>query len=285
MLRQLLDLRAPAKVNLTLDVVGKRSDGYHELETIFYEVPAIYDTLAVSLTEDRTVDVQCITRSPFESVPSGRDNVVYRAAERFLRAIGDTTHGVSVGVIKGIPSQAGLGGGSSDAACTLKALNELFGYPFRDEALIELGATVGADVPFFIMGGTVYASGIGDVLTPLKPLPRLNMVVAKGTEGVSTRQAYGYIDELPNLRHIDTEAAIDCVLYQDTVSLCRYCGNVFEQTPLPDSVRTIKSAMLEHGALCSVMTGSGSAVFGIFDSYAAAIESYRRLDVPTKFLV
>jgi 4-diphosphocytidyl-2-C-methyl-D-erythritol kinase len=284
MTNQLLDLKAPAKVNLTLDVVGKRPDGYHELESIFYEVP-IYDTVAISLTDTHTIDVQCITRSPKENVPSGRGNIVYKAAERYLKAIGDTTHGVSVGILKSIPSQAGLGGGSSDAACVLKALNSMFCSPLSLEELVQIGTTIGADVPFFILGGTAYATGIGDVLTPLHPLPKLNMVIAKGFEGVSTPQAYQYIDELPNLKHLDNRSAIDCIARQDVIGLCRYCGNVFEQTPLPREIFDIRDAMLQCGALCSVMTGSGSAVFGIFETPTLARQCFNALNLPTKFLV
>jgi 4-diphosphocytidyl-2-C-methyl-D-erythritol kinase len=284
MINQLLDLKASAKVNLTLDVVGKRKDGYHELESIFYEVP-IYDTIAISITDTPTIDVQCITRSPRENIPSGKDNIVYKTAEKFLNAIGDTTHGVSVGILKSIPSQAGLGGGSSNSACVLKALNKMFDSPLSLDELIRLGATIGADVPFFIVGGTAYATGIGDVLTPLKPLPKLNMVIAKGFEGVSTPQAYQYIDELQTLKHLDNVSAMECIVRQDIIGLCKYCGNVFEQTPLPNEILNIKSAMLQHNALCSVMTGSGSAVFGIFATPTLARECFNSLNVPTKFLV
>lgn len=284
MIKQLLDLKSSAKVNLTLDIVGKRQDGYHMLESIFYEIP-IYDTLAIAITENTTIDVQCITKSKNETIPNGEKNIAYKSAKKFLDAIGDTTHGVSIGILKNIPSQAGLGGGSSNSACVLKALNKMFDYPLTNEKLIKLGATIGADVPFFLMGGTVYATGIGDILTPLKSLPKLNMVIAKGFDGISTPQAYKYIDELENISHIDNKSALECVETQDILSLCKYCGNVFEQINLSSEIFEIKKFMLNCDALCSFMTGSGSAVFGIFDTPKSAKECFNRLNVPIKFLI
>ena len=284
MLNQLLDLKSSAKINLTLDIVGTRQDGYHLIESIFQEVP-IYDTLAISLTDNAIIDVQCITKSPNENIPNGEKNITYKTAKKFLSAINDTSHGVSIGILKNIPSQAGLGGGSSNSACVLKALNKMFDNPLTNDELIQLGATIGADVPFFLMGGTVYATGIGDVLTSLKPLPKLNMVVAKGLHGVSTPQAYKSIDELTNIIHIDNKSAIDCINSQNVISLCKYCGNVFEQIPLHQEIFNIKNTMLEHNALCSLMTGSGSAVFGIFETPRQARECFNMLNVPIKFLI
>lgn len=284
MINQLLDLKSSAKVNLTLDIVGKRQDGYHMLESIFYEVP-IYDTLAIAITENANIDVQCITKSKDENIPNGENNIAYKSAKKFLNAIGDTSHGVSIGILKNIPSQAGLGGGSSNSACVLKALNKMFDYPLTTEQLIKLGATIGADVPFFIMGGTVYATGIGDILTPLKPLPKLNMVIAKGIDGISTPQAYQQIDQLVNLEHLNNTLAIKSIESGDIITLCKCCGNVFEQISLPETIIDIKNSMLENNALCSVMTGSGSAVFGIFETSALARECFYNLNVPTKFLI
>ncbi|MGN1412202.1 MAG: 4-(cytidine 5'-diphospho)-2-C-methyl-D-erythritol kinase [Oscillospiraceae bacterium] len=284
MIRQLLDLKSSAKVNLTLDIVGTRNDGYHLLESIFHEVP-IYDTLAIAITDNTIIDVQCITKSPKENVPNGDKNITYKTAKKFLDAIGDTSHGVSIGILKNIPSQAGLGGGSSNSACVLKALNQMFDYPLTNDELIKIGSTIGADVPFFLMGGTVYATGIGDILTSLRPLPKLNMVVAKGFDGISTPQAYKSIDELENMSHIDNKSALECVKTQDIPSLCKYCGNVFEQIALPSEIFDIKKSMLDCGALCSLMTGSGSAVFGIFDTPKSARECFNRLNVPIKFLI
>jgi 4-diphosphocytidyl-2-C-methyl-D-erythritol kinase len=278
------DLKSYAKVNLTLDITGKLENGYHTLESIFYEVP-ICDTLAISITNDGVIDVQCITKSPNESVPSGKNNIAYTSAEKFLSAIGDTTHGVSIGILKSIPSQAGLGGGSSNSACVLMVLNEMFDYPLNDSELLKLGASIGADVPFFLMGGTAYVTGIGDIIQPLKPLPKLNMVVAKGIEGVSTPEAYKSIDTLPNLQHVDNTLALQSIQSGDILTLCKCCGNVFEQTPLPSEVLNIKQTMLSYNALCSVMSGSGSAVFGIFESPTLARECFEKLNVPTKFLV
>lgn len=281
---QLLDLKSSAKVNLTLDITGKLENGYHTLESIFYEVP-IYDNLAMMLNNTGVIDVQCITKSKDENIPSGEDNIAYKSAKKFLDAIGDKTHGVSIGILKNIPSQAGMGGGSSNSACVLKTLNYMFNNPLTNKELITLASSIGADVPFFIMGGTVYATGIGDILTPLKPLPKLNMVIAKGIRGVSTIQAYKYIDTVSNLKHINNTLAIQSIENGDIFTLAKCCGNVFEQTSLPRDIFNIKSAMLECNALCSIMTGSGSAVFGIFETPILARDCFNKLNVPVKFLI
>jgi len=284
MITQLLDLKSPAKINLTLDIVGTRQDGYHLLESIFQEVP-IYDTLAIALTNDNIIDVQCITKSKDENIPNGEKNIAYKTAQKFLNAINDTSHGVNIGILKNIPSQAGMGGGSSNSACVLTALNKMFDYPLTNHELIKLGASIGADVPFFLTGGTVYATGIGDILKPLKLLPKLNMVIAQGVGGISTPQAYKSIDELKEILHPNNRLAIECIENQDIVNLCKYCGNVFEQIPLPDDVFKIKNTMLDCNALCSIMTGSGSAVFGIFETPKLARDCFNSLNVPIKFLI
>lgn len=284
MIVKLLDLKAYAKVNLTLDIVGTREDGYHLLESIFHEVP-IYDTINLLINRDGIIDVICTTEYPTENVPMGQDNIAYKTAKKFFEAIGDTTYGVTIIILKRIPMQAGMGGGSSDAGCILKSLNAMFENPLSDEQLIQIASTIGADVPFFIHGGTAYATNVGDVIKPLKPLPKLNMVVAKGNDGISTIEAYHSIDALESIEHIDNVKALQCIESQDIAELCKCCGNVFEQIPLPKEVSTIKDTMLQCNALCSVMTGSGSAVFGIFNTPEEAKRCYDTLQTSTKYLI
>ncbi len=284
MIVKLLDLKAYAKVNLTLDIVGTREDGYHLLESVFHEVP-IYDTINLLINRDGIIDVICTTEYPTENVPMGQDNIAYKTAKKFFEAIGDTTYGVTIIILKRIPMQAGMGGGSSDAGCILKSLNAMFENPLSDERLIQIASTIGADVPFFINGGTAYATNIGDVIKPLKPLPKLNMVVAKGNDGISTIEAYRSIDALESIEHIDNAKALQCIENQDITELCKCCGNVFEQIPLPKEVSTIKDTMLQCNALCSVMTGSGSAVFGIFNTPEEAKKCYDTLQTSTKYLI
>lgn len=284
MIVKLLDLKAYAKVNLTLDIVGTREDGYHLLESVFHEIP-IYDTINLLINHDGIIDVICTTEYPTENVPMGQDNIAYKTAKKFFEAIGDTTYGVTIIILKRIPMQAGMGGGSSDAGCILKSLNAMFENPLSDERLIQIASTIGADVPFFINGGTAYATNIGDVIKPLKPLPKLNMVVAKGNDGISTIEAYRSIDALESIEHIDNAKALQCIENQDITELCKCCGNVFEQIPLPKEVSTIKDTMLQCNALCSVMTGSGSAVFGIFNTPEEAKKCYDTLQTSTKYLI
>lgn len=284
MIVKLLDLKAYAKVNLTLDIVGTREDGYHLLESVFHEIP-IYDTINLLINHDGIIDVICTTEYPTENVPMRQDNIAYKTAKKFFEAIGDTTYGVTIIILKRIPMQAGMGGGSSDAGCILKSLNAMFENPLSDERLIQIASTIGADVPFFINGGTAYATNIGDVIKPLKPLPKLNMVVAKGNDGISTIEAYRSIDALESIEHIDNAKALQCIENQDITELCKCCGNVFEQIPLPKEVSTIKDTMLQCNALCSVMTGSGSAVFGIFNTPEEAKKCYDTLQTSTKYLI
>ena len=237
MIVKLLDLKAYAKVNLTLDIVGTREDGYHLLESVFHEVP-IYDTINLLINRDGIIDVICTTEYPTENVPMGQDNIAYKTAKKFFEAIGDTTYGVTIIILKRIPMQAGMGGGSSDAGCILKSLNA-----------------------------------------------KLNMVVAKGNDGISTIEAYRSIDALESIEHIDNAKALQCIENQDITELCKCCGNVFEQIPLPKEVSTIKDTMLQCNALCSVMTGSGSAVFGIFNTPEEAKKCYDTLQTSTKYLI
>ena len=265
-----LTLRCPAKINLTLDVTGRREDGYHTLASIFQSVD-VYDTLTLTVTEGTGIALRCET----PGVPCDETNLAWRAAKAFLDTTGLARH-VDIVLEKGIPSGAGMGGGSADAAGVLWGLDRLLETHLSDEQLRAVGVTLGADVPFLMTGGTALAEGIGEILKPLRPLPTtLPLVIVKGEAGISTPAAYRAIDALTDPPHPDVAGNVWAVETRQTDLLIETCGNLFEDAVDCADVDRAKQRLLEVGAACAVMTGSGAAVFGIFPAGTddAALES------------
>lgn len=262
-----LILKTPAKINLALDVVGKRPDGYHLLETIFQTV-SLYDTVSVRLHTDTKNPIRLSCNIPW--IPRDNRNIAWKAAALFLEKT-NLPIGIEIHLQKYIPSQAGLGGGSSDAAAVLYACNQLTGSGWTKQQLCELGLQLGADVPFFFYGGTAYAAGVGEQLQPLPYLGNLSVVIAKGKGGISTAAAYNAIDTLQDLKHPNTALMAKHIRAYDSLSaIVPLCGNLFSAvTDLP-IVEQLQQKMLEKGAICSLMSGSGSAVFGLFSSQEQA---------------
>ena len=259
-----ISLLCAAKINLSLDVTGKRPDNYHTLDSIFQTV-SVYDRLEITLTDGEGIILECDN----PAVPCDESNLAYRAAEAFLKHAGMQMK-ISIRLEKQIPSGAGMGGGSADAAGVLYALNLLTRERYSNPEPREIGVRLGADVPFLLLGGTARAQGIGEVLTSLKPLPEIPLVILKGTEGISTPAAYKAIDALEHPVHPDTDAMLKAVEYRDIDLLCRNCTNLFEAVTECQDVSRAEKALLEHGAECAVMTGSGAAVFGIFKNQETA---------------
>ncbi|MDD6268526.1 MAG: 4-(cytidine 5'-diphospho)-2-C-methyl-D-erythritol kinase [Oscillospiraceae bacterium] len=254
-----LEIKAPAKVNLALDITGKREDGYHLLETVFQTV-SIYDKLKITMTSEPGIKLSC--SEPW--LPCNEKNLAYKAANAFLHRA-EIKNGVRIFLEKKIPSQAGMGGGSSDAAAVLTGMNILCGNIFSRDTLCEMAASLGADVPFFLYGGTAYAEGIGEKLEQLPSLEGIPVVAAKGKGGISTPEAYRRIDTLDNPVHPGTQALREAVKAgEDTDDIWKYCGNIFEQVTELRDVANIRKTMLDMGAVFACMSGSGSAVFGIF---------------------
>lgn len=254
-----ITLKAPAKINLFLDITGVRNDGYHFIESVFQTI-SIYDIVVLKLNDsnDITISTNDI------NVPSNEKNIAYKAAEFFLNYIKTDKIGVDIYIEKNIPNQAGLGGGSSDAAAVLKGLNYLLDAKLSYEELNNIAVELGADVPFFINGGIAFANGIGEILTPLSPISKLHLVVAKGKNGISTVEAYKKIDTQYNLQHKSSELILQAIKSNDMIKISNHCFNIFEYVTELDDVFNIKKIMLDNNALCSIMSGSGSAVFGIF---------------------
>lgn len=257
-------LKASAKINLSLDVTGKRNDGYHEIESIFQSV-SIYDTITVTKLDRPEIIISCSN----PEVPCDKSNIVYKAAELFFRET-KITGGASVHIEKEIPLQAGLGGGSSDGAGVLYALNMLYDTGLYGKRLTELGGKVSADTAFFTVGGTAYVSGIGEEIQSIRYIPKVDMVIAKGASGISTPEAYRKIDSLASPVHPRTQKLLSAIDKGKFISKCELCENIFERVTELKDVTDLKKLMLQNGALSSVMSGSGSSVFGIFPDKESA---------------
>ena len=250
-------VKAAAKINLALDVTGKRSDGYHSIESVFQTV-GIYDEIEVELTNGG-IELSCEVPEEFagaDPIPCDERNIAYKAAKMFFEENGMDC-GCRIHIKKGIPSQAGMGGGSTDAAAVLYYLGRMTG------KTVSAPEKLGADVPFFLTGGTAYVEGIGEVIKPIDDYSGRLLVIAKGREGVSTAVAYGNIDSLDSPLHPETSKLAEAINNAPDEAY-RYFGNLFEQAVRLEEVESIKSTMMDCGAMNSVMTGSGSAVFGLF---------------------
>jgi len=246
--------RAHAKINLHLDIAGRRADGYHDLCMLMQSI-SLHDTITVEPLPGTAIEIHC----NIPDIPTDRRNIVWKAIEAF-----GYTGGLRIAIEKRIPSGAGLAGGSANAAAVLTALRELFSPDMPDSELCSIGAKVGADVPFCLTGGCCLAQGIGEILAPLPCLPPYYAVaLVKPAFSVSTAEAYAAADATALCRP-DTASAAACARQGDWASLFSLCANVFEQAvPLPGLAQTKKDA-LRHGALLCQMTGSGSAVFAVY---------------------
>ena len=274
MANDVVELRAYAKLNLSLDVTGKRPDGYHEMKMVMCSV-SLCDELTLRLTDDGAVRAHC----NFPYVPTDESNLACRAARLYLDRTGQTGRGAALDIRKRIPVGAGMAGGSTDAAAVLRGLNALSTSPMDEQALAALGGELGSDVPYCLAGGTMLAGGRGDELRPLPPLPDCAVVICKPYFPISTPMLFSRID-LKKLRcHPDTEALCAALADGDLPRLARRMYNVFEDV-LPRrcaAVGEIKARLLDLGALGAVMTGTGSAVFGLFDDEGAAARAQEAL--------
>ena len=274
-------VHAPAKINLTLDIVGIREDGYHLLESVFQAV-SIYDTIVATPAAEGAISLTVAGDAcdcPMEV------NTAYKATKVFSDATGIRV-GVHLTLHKRIPQQAGMGGGSADAAAVLWALDALYETDLSREKLCEIGLTVGADVPFCVMGGTAYVTGIGEGLQPLPPLPECYIVIAQPQEGISTKEAYAAVDNATITHRPDNQSAIACLFAGDLEGVCAQAVNVFEVATELEGVKDIRRRMDAFAPLCSQMTGSGSCVFAIFeneDTAKACVEELQQT-YPTAFV-
>ena len=268
-----INLKAMAKINLGLDVVRRREDGYHDLRMIMQTV-RLFDRIRLSVT--RSGGVRLKTNLGF--LPTDASNHACKAAQMLIDEFG-IKDGVFIDLEKHIPVAAGLAGGSSDAAAVLVGMNLLFGLGLSSEQLRLRGVKIGADVPYCIMRGTALAEGIGDRLAPLPGIPRCSIVVAKPDLRVSTKYVYTHLHLDENTVHPDIDAQIEAIRAGDLKGMCACCGNVLEsvtETAYP-KISELKKTMMDGGALVSMMSGSGPSVFGIFDEKEKAQAVYEQL--------
>ena len=265
--------KAYAKINIGLDVLRRRPDGYHEVRMIMQTV-GIYDRLTFAAGES---GIRIVTDSG--ELPTGPDNLIYRAAVLLLETCG-VEAGVDIRLEKHIPIAAGMAGGSSDAAATLQGLNDLFALGLTQERLRQLGVRIGADVPYCIMGGTALAEGIGEVLTPLPPAPRCTVLVAKPDLQVSTKYVYEHLDAGESWQHPDIDGMRSAIESGSLPGVVSRLGNVLETVTAGaySVIGQIKREMLTRGAMGSLMSGSGPTVFGIYGSREQAQDARSRLE-------
>lgn len=251
-----MNINAYAKINLYLDSIGKREDGYHELVTVMRQL-SLCDKINIEKTDDITITCDN------ESIPADERNSAYKCAQKFFEHAG-INGGARIEIEKHIPVESGLGGSSADGAAVLIALNELYSTGFSQKELADIGAQCGADIPFCVMGKTALCTGIGEVMEKLPHL-HMNIVIARGKNGVSTGQAYQKIDALEIPHHLTADEVREKYMWR---TLPLY--NIFEKVLPEDSeVFEIKKAFADMGQY-SLMTGSGSAVFALFPNAEAA---------------
>lgn len=261
-------LRAYAKINLSLDVVGKREDGYHLLESVFQGI-SLYDDVQVTREEGcGGIRIQC--NLPY--IPTDGRNIVHKAATAFFQAAGIPRYQITIRLNKVIPSGAGLGGGSADGAAVFSALCRLYHVSFTPQQATDILAPLGADIPFFLYSGTMLAEGIGEILSPAPKLQDCYIVLAKPKEGANTKQIFGKLAEVGIPRHPDTKGVLRGLENNDLELLARSTGNVLENATIPlcPRIGILKETLLKCGAAPALMTGSGSTVFGIFRTEKAA---------------
>lgn len=255
-------LKARAKINLGLDVIRKREDGYHDVRMIMQSL-ALYDRVEIEIIEED----QILISTNRSYLPTNEDNLMYKAAKLMKDTYG-ITQGVSIKLEKMIPVAAGMAGGSSDAASVLVGMNQLFNLRVKQKELMKLGVKIGADVPFCILRGTALSEGIGDRLRRISPMPSCPILIAKPGINVSTKFVYENLKLDEHTVHPDIDAMMEALKKQDVDGVCQLFGNVLESVTVKEYpvIAQIKNEMLRMGAKNSLMSGSGPTVFGIFNS-------------------
>ena len=271
-----LTLKAYAKLNLMLDILSTLPNGYHDLFMVMQSV-SLYDLVTLDENDSGALTVSCSD----PAIPAGEGNLAYKAAKRFFDETGLPMQGLDIHIEKHIPHAAGLAGGSADAAAVLRALNRMYGAPLTPDELETLAARVGSDVPFCVRGGTALATGRGEKLEALPPLPVCKFVVCKPDFSISTPELFRKLDQTGLRCHPDTAGILDALRRGELRQICRRMYNVFEDVDdrRLRTVAEIKGRLLDCGALGAIMTGTGSAVFGVFRPGSIppdAAESLRR---------
>ena len=266
-------LKAMAKINLGLDVVRRREDGYHEVRMIMQNIH-LYDTIFMKKLQGNEIKV----KTNLHFLPTNENNLVYQAA-KLLKDEFKIETGVLIELQKYIPVAAGMAGGSTDAAAVLYGMNQMFNLHLSKQDLMERGVKIGADVPYCIMRGTALSEGIGEILNPLPPMPRCPILIAKPAISVSTKYVYENLHANELKEHPDIDGIVEAIKAEDIKGVASKLENVLETVTEREYpvITELKDFMKSHGALNAIMSGSGPTVFGIYDREDVAAEAYRAL--------
>lgn len=268
-----MKVKALAKINLGLDVVRRREDGYHEVKMIMQTIN-LYDQLIIK----RIPEDDIIIHTNLSFLPTNENNLIYKAA-KLMKETFEIKEGVDVKLDKHIPVAAGMAGGSTDAAAVMYAMNRIFKVNANTKRLMELGVKIGADVPYCIMRGTALAEGIGEVLSPLPPMIKCPVLIAKPSINVSTKFVYENLKLDDETVHPNIDKLVDDIRSKDLEAVCQDMGNVLETVTIPNYpvIDQIKTKMIEDGAINAMMSGSGPTVFGLFKDMDTARAAYKKM--------
>ena len=267
-----IELKAYGKINIGLDVIRKREDGYHDLDMIMQTV-GVYDDVIIS-REDGTQTYEIEVSTDADILPNDKGNLAFMAAKVLMEAY-DIKSKVKIHINKRIPIAGGMAGGSADCAAVLRGVNKLFQLGLTDEQLQEYGVKLGADVPYCIAGGTKRAQGIGEILTDLPTPPKCYVIIAKPDAFVSTKFVYSHIRPAQIENHPDIDGIIESIKAGDLYGMCEKIANVMEDVTIPEYpiIQKVKDILKSNGAVNALMSGSGPTVFGIYDDEEKAKQS------------
>ena len=267
-----IELKAYGKINIDLDVIRKREDGYHDLDMIMQTV-GVYDDVIIS-REDGTQTYEIEVSTDADILPNDKGNLAFMAAKVLMEAY-DIKSKVKIHINKRIPIAGGMAGGSADCAAVLRGVNKLFQLGLTDEQLQEYGVKLGADVPYCIVGGTKRAQGIGEILTDLPTPPKCYVIIAKPDAFVSTKFVYSHIRPAQIENHPDIDGIIESIKAGDLYGMCEKIANVMEDVTIPEYpiIQKVKDILKSNGAVNALMSGSGPTVFGIYDDEEKAKQS------------
>ena len=272
-------LNANAKINLSLDVIEKRDDGYHEVSMIMQEIDLcdIVEIQKIDKNNTNKVSIELGIENAL-NIPCDERNTAYKAAKILIDKF-KINSGIKIKIIKNIPSEAGLAGGSSDAAAVIKGMNEIFNLNMSIGQMLEVGKLIGADVPFCILGKTALAEGIGEKLTKLPLFCDVNLAIVKPDFGVSTPLVYNKYDQQEPIKHPDNALLINCINNKDLLTLSREMYNVLEEvtSKIHPLIKKIEKILVEEGAIGAMMSGSGPTVFGIFNDEDTALKCVKNV--------
>lgn len=268
-----IELKALGKINLGLDVLGRRENGYHDVRMVMQTL-YLYDNVTLIKKEEPGIEIE----SNLYFLPKDSGNIAWKAANLLMEEF-HIPGGIKIILNKYIPVAAGMAGGSSNAAAVLYGMNKMYKLGLSQQELMDRGVKLGADVPYCIMRGTVLAEGIGEILSPLPPMPKCQVLIAKPPVSVSTKAVYEAIDSKEIADHPDIDGILEGLKNQDLDKIASSMGNVLEKVTIDmhPEIAQIKNCMLENGAVGAMMSGSGPTVFGIFRDRAAAQKAYDKV--------